>query len=644
MKKKIFLSAFLFAFAAGLSAQEDTFSNQKDTLSYSISEVVVTATRAQTNRNNVPVTISVINREEIEESSESALLPVLSERVPGMFVTRRSITGFGVGSSGAGTISLRGAGNGNELLILIDGHPQYMGVMGHHMPDAYVASDVEKVEVIRGPASIIYGSNAMGGAINIITRKQEADGWSVNGHALYGSYNTQKYQASSGLKAGKFSGYLSLNHDQTDGNRTNPIDGDSKSARFTINNGYAKLGYQASDHFQVWGDVSLASYETKNPGATSAPMFDNVADILRGVASATLENNYGKTNGAFTFFYNFGDHKIDDGYAEGGSPSPFYFRSKDHNYGITWYQIFRPFRGNMVTAGIDFKNFGGRAWNNYKDNTTPDDVNTDTTLYEIGGYVVMQQTLFEKLTLNAGVRLEYNEQFGSKWIPQIGLAYRPLQHTVVKASVSKGFRSPNIRELYYKAGWAGANPELKPEEMINYELSIGQDFLDGRLSAELTGFIANGNNLIVTDWSSGYPPTNRNTGEFKNKGIELSVKWEALKNLRIQGNYSYLKMDSPLLYSPEQQFYLSASYRWNKWTANVNYQYIKNLYSVLAEGSAPAQVESYGLLNAKLSYRPLKWLDVFLKGENLTDTNYAIMHEFPMPGVAVFGGISFSLK
>ncbi len=627
MKKNYSLIIFL------LSAGLIQLSAQEDSLHRSIDEVVITGARTTVNRNNVPMTISVVNRNEIEESGESALLPVLSERVPGMFVTQRGVTGFGVATGGTGGISLRGVGGGptTELLVLIDGHPQYMGIMGHHLPDAYVASDVEKVEVIRGPASILYGSNAMGGVINIITRKQNEDGWSSNGRIMYGSYNTQKYMANGGLKKGKFNGFLSINHDRTDGHRDN--------SDFAITNGYTKLGYQISDHLQVWGDVSLAVYEAQNPGAVSRPMIDNVADILRGVASVTVENKYEKNNGAFKFFYNFGKHKINDGYAEGGTPKNYFFRSNDHNYGITFYQTYRPFQGNMITAGIDYKNFGGNAWNDFTDDTPDSDLLPKTSLYEIAGYVIVQQTLFEKLTLNAGIRLDNNEKFGVEWVPQAGLSYRPLQHTVIKTSVSKGFRSPTIREMYM---FPPQNPDLLPERMINYEASIGQAFFKGQLSAELTGFIADGSNLIMTQPVDG-SPKNINAGDFKNSGVELALKWNAAKNLHIQGNYSYLHMKKPILYSPEQQAYLSASYRLKKWTLSANFQYVHNLYSVLETATVPAVTESYGQLNAQISYRPLKWLNVFMKAENLTNKKYEIVYEYPMPGITVFGGVNVSL-
>jgi iron complex outermembrane receptor protein len=629
MKNKFFYFVFLgcCAFATQLSAQEDTLSRR-------LEEVVITGTRAQTNRSNVPMTISVINRNEIEESSESALLSVLSEQVPGMFITQRGITGFGVSTGGTGGITLRGVGGSptTGILVLIDGHPQYMGIMGHHLPDAYIASDVEKVEVIRGPASILYGSNAMGGVINIITRTQRKEGWSAGGRLMYGSYNTQKYQANAGLKKGKFDGYISLNHDRTDGHRPN--------SPFHLTNGYAKVGYQISEHFRAWGDVSLASFEAQNPGTTVSPMIDNIADILRGVVSLSLEDTYDRTEGALKFFYNFGEHKINDGYAEGGTPRTDRFRSKDHNYGITWYQIFRPFQGNMITVGVDYKNFGGLAKSIYLDNR-PDNVMADTASHEIAGYLIVQQTLFEKLTLNAGIRLDHSANYGNEWIPQGGLAYRPFRHTVLKASVSKGFRSPTIRELFM---W-NHNPKLHPERMTNYELSLGQTFLNGRLSAELTGFIADGSNMIQSQAGALL-----NTGTFKNKGVELAVKWDALKNLRVQGHYSYLKTDKPILYAPEQQAFFSASYQLKKWLFSTSYQYVYHLNTVLQTTdntgaiTNPAQIKNYGLIDAKVSYHPLEWLTVFVKGENLADERYETVYQYPMPGVTVLGGISISLK
>ncbi|MDR3180522.1 MAG: TonB-dependent receptor [Prevotellaceae bacterium] len=597
-----------------------------------LGEVVVTANRTEVNRNSVPMTISVVSRDELEQSSESNILAGLSERIPGMFVTERGITGFGLGlgAGSAGGITIRGVGGSptGQVLMLIDGQPQFMGIMGHHLPDSYVSSDVERVEVIRGPASILYGSNAMGGVVNVITRKQHADGWNANARLMYGAYNTQKYMGNFGIKTGKFDAFVSLNHDRTDGHRAN--------SDFSITNAYARAGYRFTNHFNLWGDVMIAKNKSHDPGEVGDPITDHIADVWRGMAAITLQNNFEKTDGAFKLFYNFGDHEINDGYRylQGEQPQDSRYRSTDYNIGASLYQSFRLLQGNTITAGVDFMNYGGEAWNKFLDGRPRAGI-IDTAVYEVAGYVMMQQNLFEKITLNAGVRYEYNKTYGGEWVPQAGLAFTPCPATVIKASIGKGFRNPSIKELYM---WALANPDLEPERMWNYEIAVDQTFLEGRLAFELAGYLADGKNLIQV---VAPPPKNVNTGEFLNKGVEFSFRWQAVKNFNLQGNYSYLHMDTPLLYSPEHQIFLAANYRLSQWNVGVNYRFVDGLYS--ETGANPA-IETFAVLDAKVSFHPLSWLGFFVKGENLTGRDYQILYGYPMPGITVFGGINVSLR
>jgi len=199
--KNLFILLLLSCLTTTTSlAQERIRSILQDTVN--LDEVVVTGTAVKVNRSNIPMAVSVVSTTQLYQSIETALLPALNGRVPGLFVTERGIMGFGVSTGAAGQISIRGIGGSPTIgvLMLIDGHPQFMGIFGHPLPDSYVASDVEKVEVIRGPASILYGSNAMGGVINIITRKQKENGFHGNAHLMAGSYNTSKYMASGGYK------------------------------------------------------------------------------------------------------------------------------------------------------------------------------------------------------------------------------------------------------------------------------------------------------------------------------------------------------------------------------------------------------------------------------------------------------------
>jgi outer membrane cobalamin receptor len=602
------LFALCLFISYGAQAQSDT------TKTINLDEVVVTATKTAVNRNNVPLTVSVISKERIENSSESALLPVLAEQVPGLFVTERGITGFGVSTGSAGQISIRGiGGNPNtQVLILLNGNPQFMGIMGHPLPDAYVASDVEKVEVVRGPASTLYGTNAMGGVINIITKEQNEDGFKANARVMYGSFNTQKYLLNGGFKKNGFNVFASFNHDQTDGHRD--------SSDFKINNGYLRMGYDINKHLNLNADISLANFDATDPGPEGS-VAGNTIDITRGMGAIAFDNKFDKTSGSFRFFYNFGEHNITDG-----------FHSRDNNFGIVIYQAFNLFKGNTITVGTDYKKYGGIA-ENVMAMGGQGMIFGDTTIWEISGYAYVQQQLFEKLILNAGFRLEHNSVYGNEPVPTGGLAYHPATSTTIKASVSKGFRSPTIRELYL---WTPANANLEPERMMNYEIGIIQQLMKSKLSLELTGFKANGDNLILTVMGPT-GPKNENSGKFSNTGIEFAANYKPTGRLLFNANYSYISMDEPIIATPEQQAFISGTYKWNKLAINLSVQYIQNLYTQITPEIIK---ESYTLLNSKISYTINKYVDIFVKGENLTDRNYYINFGYPMPGIIAFGGVN----
>ncbi len=599
----------LFLFLPGLLKAQMNFTT--DTIQ--IDEVVVTGTPVKVNRNNVPMAVSVVNRAQIEESDESAILPILNGRVPGLFVTERGVTGFGVAQGSAGQISIRGIG-GNPttgVLMLIDGHPQFMGIFGHPLPDSYVASDVERVEVIRGPASILYGSNAMGGVINIISKKQTQDGVHGNARLSYGSFNTQKYMGSVGFKKNKFSAFVSANHDQTDGHR--------EHSDFKINNSYLKLEYNINEHFNVSTDLSLAAFEAADPGPdTINGKLGERIDILRGYWAFTLQNEFDKASGAIKLFYNFGEHEITDG-----------FHSTDHNYGINLYESLHLFEGNSITVGVDYTNYGGFA-ENIKAMRGDGIVFADTTINEIGTYVFMQQTFAKKITLNAGLRLQNHSIYGSQWIPSAGFAYEVGKQTTWRGSVSKGFRSPTIRELFM---WNN-NPELDPETIVSYETGISKTFFKNKMSGELTLFIVNGDNLIINIPMQGL----LNSGEINNKGIELAINAEPTKNLKLNATYSYVNMKNTVFATPEHHLFLSAHYRIKKLQLMASIQQISNLDN---DPTPVVNTESYTLLNAKATFNLTKNIKLFVSGENLAGVNYQVNRYYTMPKATLFSGINF---
>ncbi|MCU6768167.1 TonB-dependent receptor [Barnesiella propionica] len=600
----------------------------RDTLQ--IDEVTVTATKYKEDKNNTPLTISVIDRKVIDESSESALLPILSQRVPGLFVTQRGITGFGISTGSAGMVNIRGVGQGNKVLTLFDGQPQWAGVFGHALPDTYVSGEVERVEVVRGPASLLYGSNAMGGVINIITRNQDKEGVSAEANMMAGSYGTQKYMINSGIKQGKFKAFITVNHDRTDGHR--------KNSRFHLTNEFFNLQYEINKFLKTSAYVALTQSKGYNPGADFNPLIDNWADMKRGTASFSMENTGATASGALRAFYNWGHHKINDGYAaNGGRPQSYLFYSDDHNAGILLYQNFNLWTGNDLTAGIDYKNWGGKAWNDSINGNKATLVNK--SIDEIAGYVIMQQKLWDKLYLNAGVRYEYNDQFGGEWIPQAGIIYHPVEGNTLKASFSKGYRSPNLRELYM---FKPANPDLNPEYMYNYEISAGQFFLDRKLYTALTLFWIDGKNMIETVREDGRPQ-NRNTGSFVNKGYEIEAAYNISSMWNVDMNYSYLHSNKILQAAPKHKLFAAVIFNLRGFSATVNVQSIFDMYTV---GENPREVD-FTLLNARLAYQwKLKHnirMTVFAKGENLTGHIYSINEGFPMPGAIFMGGVNFKI-
>jgi iron complex outermembrane receptor protein len=613
--KNTILSVFILMFLLNLKSHAQ-LSITADTIQ--IDEIVVTGTPVKVNRNSVPMAVSVINQAQIEETGESALLPVLNGKVPGLFVTERGITGFGVATGSAGQISIRGIG-GNPttgVLMLIDGHPQFMGIMGHPLPDSYVSSDVERVEVIRGPASILYGSNAMGGVINIITKKQTREGVHGNARVLYGSYNTQKYMGAVGYKKDKFSAFVSANHDQTDGHRDH--------SDFKINNGYVKLAYNINQHFYASTDLSLAGFDAADPGPdTLNAGFGETIDISRGYWALTLQNEFDKFSGSMKLFYNFGEHDITDG-----------FHSKDHNYGLNFYESLHLFEGNNITLGVDYTNYGGIA-ENLKAMNGAGVVFADTTVNELGVYGFVQQNFWEKLTLNAGIRFQHNSIYDNEWIPAAGFAYHFDKTTSWKGNVSKGFRSPTMRELFM---WGPQNAGLNPESIVSYETGLLKTFFTNRISAELTFFVVEGDNLIVTVPVNGTLKY-MNSGEISNKGIEFALNAEATKNLALNATYSYINMDEPVYAVPEHQFYINARYRLQKFLFVASAHQISNLDN---DPLPVVNKESYTLLKAKAMYNFTRGLKFYVSGENLLDQSYQVNRYYTMPGTIVFAGINYS--
>ncbi len=596
-----------------------------------LQEVVITGTRAATDVRQLSQTVNVIDRTAIEETNRASLLPLLTEQVPGLFITQRGYSGFGVSGGAAGNISMRGMTGGTaRMIVLIDGHPNYAGIYGHPIADSYQSLMTERVEVLRGPASILYGSGAMAGVVNIVTKKEE--GTHARLHAGYGSFNTAETEFTASTRQGKFSAVASGSYNRTDGHRDN--------MNFEQFGGYAKLGYDISDNWNASANVDITRFKASQPGSESAPLIDADQDITRGTTALFIENNYARTQGAVSLFYSWGDHWINDGYAPGTTPKLFRFISYDEMLGASAWQSASLFDGNRLTLGFDYYRYGGKANNHFVDGPTAgtDVLQVDEREDEFAGYIEMRQEIGSLLTLNAGLRVDHHSKAGTELVPQAGAAFHLPANAEVKLSVGKGFRYPIIREMYL---YPPHNPDLKAESLWNYELSFSQRLLNGKLYYGVNLFYLDAENIIITAPNPTAPPPmlNQNTGELKNKGVEVEASYLISKSFAANCNYSFLKMETPVVGAPEHKAYLGGSYTNKGWHASTGLQYINGLYSAVG----PDVKENFLLWNARLSYQLSDMLQLWVNGDNLLNTKYQINAGYPMPGIAFMAGVNLTL-
>lgn len=358
------------------------------------------------------------------------------------------------------------------------------------------------------------------------------------------------------------------------------------------------------------------------------------------MTSFALENNYQKTSGAISFFYNWGDHWINDGYtpSAGEGPQDDRFLSHDNMMGISLYQSMQLFKGNRITLGFDWFRYGGRAWNEYvsgeKVGTTSDLV--DKHEDELAGYVDLRQEIRSWLTFNAGLRVDHHSRVGTEWVPQAGLAFH-LPHTIeLKASASKGFRYPILREMYM---FPPQNPNLQPESMWNYELAFSQRLINGQLTYGVNVFYIDGKNLIQTlPNPNGSGMLNQNSGHIENAGVELQAAYRINRCWSVDGNYSYLHMKNPVIAAPEHKLYAGMNFSQGRWNVSTGLQYIAGLYTQVD----PDVTENFVLWNLRAAFHANRWLDVWARGENLLAQKYEINAGYPMPRATVTAGININ--
>lgn len=586
--------------------------------STAMDEVVVTGVPVETIPDNIPYTVTIVNDKQLQSSPKGQLLSALSGSIPSLFVAERNVLGFGISTGGSGGIKMRGIGGDptSGVLMMVDGQPQFAGLFSHHVADMYGKEYVDHVEILRGPGSVLYGSNAMGGVINIITKQAKEDGCHTSLTSQYGSYNTWQTHLTNMARKGRFSSLVSVGFDRTDGVQ--------EGMKFKQGNLFAKLGYEAGKQWNLQADYSLMKFLADDPVYPKVYKNDPTGiyhqNVVRGSASVSAKNKYERTSGNLRAYYSYGNHHIQD---------PAAFHSVDDRMGLMIYQNMELWPEASAAAGFDFDAYSGKIpLSGGKDHSqAPMATLKRKHIVEYSPYLTLTQSFMQgRFSANAGVRMVNSNLFGTHWVPQAGITASLGREWRVRGSVARGFRNPSFKELYlYKM----ANPELGPEEMTNYELAVNKT-LGHVLSVELCGYISKGSNLI-----SVLDGINQNMGRFTNKGVEVSAKCKPLEWMGIQANYSFLhsSLDN-LTGAPRHQYFLAVDLMPHpKWAIHPQMKGVNSLFV-----SQDTHLQNYLLLGLKASYNPAEWLQLFVAADNLTDTDYCIMKGYEMPGISAQGG------
>ncbi len=608
---------FTIMFIAIISLSSLLAESKPDSVKYRFNPVVVTATKIAGAQKEIAASVTVIDQQTIQRAATHSAMDLVTNHVPGVYITQKSIMGYGVASAAAGEISIRGVGGSpvTGVLVLRDGRPDIMGMMGHPIPDAYTLDGVERIEVVRGPASFLYGTNAMGGVINIVSKEQKQDGFSSRLTGGIGNHNTKKLYAMHSGKIQQFDYHLTAANRQTDGHRTN--------ANYENDSYTAHLGFKFSNQTGLDVNANLSNIYLIDPGPDTLASGGNDQwyDLRRAGADMTLSHHSRLGETYVRLHGNWGRHKIFDGW-----------RSNDHTIGVMLYHNTSFWRGHSCTIGFDYKQYGGDAedsviqypWIQYD----------ARTMTEYAPYVHMQQLFLNRFILSAGVRNEHHELYGNEWVPKVGLVTHLNNDLSLRLSAAKGFRSPAIRELYV---FPPRNANLQPERLWNYEIGLSQRLSHwGILDAAL--FRAKGSNMIRM---KGIPPNAQfvNSNAFVHSGYELSVQLMPLQNLQVASTWTKLDLQEETRQTPGKKLTLNLAYQWPPLLLQANVIHIMDLYGM---DYHQMPLNDYTLVDLKSTINLFSFIDWSVSIENLFDKIYEIKPYYPMPGRTFMTEISFS--
>ena len=598
-----------------------------------LKEVVVTATRVPILEKEVGSSVTVITEEEIEAKGYSTVKEVLKGSL-GLDVVS-------TGGPGAETsVFLRGA-NSYHTLVLIDG----MGVGDPSLPQRQfnfanlTVDNIERVEIVRGPQSVLYGADAMGGVINIITKRGEKRPYLYMG-AEAGSYSTWRGLAGTGFASEKADFSLAYSHTRTDGFSAADEDlpGNVEDDSWENTTVCTRAGVTPSD----WIDMGVSFRFQK--GRTDLDMgggpYRDVEDyhLNRREVFGRPYINAVAFDGIWEqiFAYGFVDHRgeyINDPWGDSS------YEGEKHE--ISWQHNLYIKEANTLTAGIEYEKEGMQS-------ETPVG-RMDESAYTHSLFAQDQIRLSDASFTTAGARWDRHKEFGSHVTFRVTQAFvTDKTGTKVKGSFGTGFRAPSLYELNAPAFWGMpvGNPALDPEKSKGWDAGVEQSLLDDRLTVGVTYFANGFDDLINYVYGLGYV----NIEEAETRGVEAFIEAIPVKGLSTQLSYTYTETEDDqgerLIRRPLNKVGLNVCYRFldGRGTANLDIPYVgeRDDMDFSAFPARRVSLDDYAVVNLRGSFKVHRDLEVFGRIENLFDEDYEQAFGYGTPGFSAYGGMKLT--
>ncbi|RIZ68209.1 MAG: TonB-dependent receptor [Methylococcales bacterium] len=631
MQKIITSSLLLVGFSNPLQAQVNSSDNTLE-----LPNMVVTATRTETPENEVASAMTVITAKDIADRHISNVADAL-RTVPGLDVVRTG--GLGQQTS----IFLRGA-NSNHTLVLVDGVEMNDPSSPTGAFDfAFLQTDnIERIEVVRGAASAAFGSDAIGGVINVITKKG-AGKLKLTGVAEGGSYGTWK-------TGGNISGGTERINYSFDASRleTAGFSAADKNLGNLMPNGYRNTTISGRTGFKVNEALDFGVTLRYGEGKSS---LDN-----GGGKGADDPNFYGTFNELFT--RGFGHLKLFDGFWEqtvgvaysrtdrnnvNGVDSLNNFSSAATNLGqkvkLDYQNIFHVHKSNTVLVGVEEEadSLSSSASSDYPAWSYSSSASIPLkTMNTLGYYLQDQINLFDRSFTTLGVRYDDNNRFGGHETWRANELYTIKETgTRLRGSYGTGFKAPTLNQLYDTIYGTG-NVNLKPETSHGWDVGVEQDVFKKLSTLGISYFDNAFNNLIVANVA---PYVNQNVSKAKANGIESFVEVRPMTDLTLRGSYTYqqtqnLDTGTQLLRRPRDKASFDTDYRFLE-----KAHFHVNLLMVGKKSDYASTVAGYAMLNFAGSYDVHKNVQLFARIDNVLNKQYEEVYGYGTSGVAGYGGV-----